>query len=104
METSASTYQVQFTHSNEKSTVDLDRLVTAVVEFLELYGEPPLGEVDFGPSCQVLRTLESGDTLVRLHTHTLEEYRAMDPDFEPPPGVTFGEDGHPIAPIRGIMA
>jgi lysine 2,3-aminomutase len=64
----------------------------------------PLGEVDFGLSCEILQTLHSGDTLVRLRTHTLEDYRAMDPEFEPPPGVVFGEDGYPVVPVRGILA
>jgi L-lysine 2,3-aminomutase len=63
-----------------------------------------LGEVDFGLSCDVLQTLESGDTPVRLRTHALDEYRAMDPAFEPPPGAVFGDDGHPVASIRGVMA
>ncbi len=64
----------------------------------------PLGEVDFGLSCEVLQTLDSGDTLVRLRTHTLDDYTAMDPDFEVPPGVVFGDDGYPVVPVRGIMA
>ena len=64
----------------------------------------PLGEVDFGLTCEVLQTLDSGDTLVRLRTHTLDDYRAMDPDFEPPAGVVFGEDGFPVVPVGGIRA
>lgn len=64
----------------------------------------PLGEVDFGLSCEVIQTLDSGDTLVRLWTHTLEDYQAMDPEFEAPPGAVFGEDGYPVVPVRGILA
>lgn len=64
----------------------------------------PLGEADFGLSCDVIRTLDSGDTLVRLRTHTLEDFRAMEPAFEIPSGVLFGEDGYPVVPVRGIVA
>jgi KamA family protein len=63
-----------------------------------------LGEVDFGLSCDVLETLESGESPVRLFTYTMEDYRKMDPQFVPPPGVTFGEDGHPVVSMTGLVA
>ena len=62
----------------------------------------PLGEVDFGLSCDVLECLDSGDTVLRLFTYTLEDYRAMHPDFTPPSGATFGDDGYPTVRIRGL--
>lgn len=62
----------------------------------------PLGEADFGLSCEVMETSQSGDTPVRLLTNTLDDFLAMDPDFAPPGGVIFGEDGYPVVGVRGI--
>lgn len=62
----------------------------------------PLGEADFGLSCEVLETSGSGDTPIRLFTNTLDDFLAMDPDFVPPDGANFGGDGYPVISVRGI--
>jgi len=64
----------------------------------------PLGEVDFALSCEVAGAPESGEVLVRLLPYTLDDYRAMDPDFTPPPDVSFDERGHPVVPVPGLVA
>lgn len=43
----AKTLQMEFTHSRQKVEVDLDRLEGAVVEFLDLYGAPPMVDPEF---------------------------------------------------------
>jgi KamA family protein len=63
-----------------------------------------LGEVDFGLCCEVTGAPDSTGAMVRLLTHTLEDYRAMDPGFTPPPDVSFDNNGYPVVPVPGLMA
>jgi len=63
-----------------------------------------LGEADFALGCEVLETLASGESLVRLFIYSMDDYRAIDPQFAPPPDVTFREDDHPVVRVRGLMA
>lgn len=62
----------------------------------------PLGEVDFGLTCEIRGHSRGGGALVRLLTHTLEEYRNMHPGFLPPRDVTFDAEGYPLVPVRGL--
>jgi KamA family protein len=64
----------------------------------------PLGEVDFALSCEVTGAPESGEASVRLFTHNLDDYRTMDPEFSPPRGIEFDDEGHPMVPVPGLMA
>jgi hypothetical protein len=64
----------------------------------------PLGEVDFGLSCDVTGTPDSQGALVRLFTHTLDDYRTMDPGFTPPPDVSFDDNGYPVVLVPGLVA
>jgi hypothetical protein len=60
--------------------------------------------VDFGLSCDVTGTSDSQGALVRLFTHTLDDYRTMEPGFTPPPDVSFDANGYPVVLVPGLMA
>ncbi len=60
-----------------------------------------LGEVDFGIMPRVF-VADGEDVHVCLRPHDLDHYRAIDPEFGWPDGVTTDHHGHPLVPIRGV--
>jgi L-lysine 2,3-aminomutase len=63
----------------------------------------PLGDVDFGLTSRVLETDDEGMITISLQPYDLEYYRALDPEFQWPEGVSTDEAGHPVVRIPGLM-
>jgi len=63
-----------------------------------------LGEVDFGLTAEVVDSSRRGRTRLRLTAYTLDDYRALDPDFRVPEGVEVDDEGHPIVTVFGLTA
>jgi lysine 2,3-aminomutase len=63
-----------------------------------------LGEVDFGLTAEVVDSSRRGRTRLRLTAYTLDDYRALDPDFRLPEGVEVDDEGHTIVTVFGLTA
>jgi KamA family protein len=62
-----------------------------------------LGEVDLGFSTEILSTDSADRTWLRLLAYTLDDFRAIDPEFEMPEDTRTDESGHPIVAVHGLV-
>ncbi len=61
-----------------------------------------LGEVDLGLSARLVA--RDGGLWARALPYRLEDFRAMDPEYAWPQGVTTEEDGRPMVPVPGLTS
>jgi len=61
----------------------------------------PLGEVDFGLTCKLIRLNE--DIHVQLTPYNLDYFRQMDPNFKWPPDCSVDDSSVPIMPVPGLI-
>jgi len=63
-----------------------------------------LGEVDFGLTAELAGADDDRWARVKLLAYTLEDFKALQPDFSCPEGVEVDDEGHPIVAVPGLTA